>query len=165
LHTNSAAESVVRLLDLGMDPFNFADALIGILSQRLARKLCSNCKQIHVASATEVAALVEEYCSETSLDRAAVLSRWRTDFGKDGHLLLRKAVGCDACRDGYKGRVVVYELLPGTPEIKQLIRSHATVPQLVVAAQHSGMLSLRQNTLEKVLHGVLDMASARAVSS
>ena len=128
LHTNSAAESIVRLLDLGMDPFNFADALIGILSQRLARKLCSNCKQEHVASETDLAALVEEYCSETTLDRAAVLGRWRTDFGKDGHLLLGKAVGCDACRDGYKGRVVVYELLPGTPEIKQLVRSHAGAP-------------------------------------
>ncbi|MGH8565325.1 MAG: ATPase, T2SS/T4P/T4SS family [Gammaproteobacteria bacterium] len=164
LHTNSAAESIVRLLDLGMDPFNFADALIGILSQRLARKLCPNCKQAHVASETEISALIGEYCSETSLDPATVLSRWRTDYGKDGHLILSTAVGCDACRDGYKGRVVVYELLAGTPEIRHLVRSHGSVPQLVAAAEEGGMLSLRQDAIEKVLGGVLDLASARAVS-
>jgi type II secretory ATPase GspE/PulE/Tfp pilus assembly ATPase PilB-like protein len=165
LHTNSAAESVVRLLNLGMDPFNCADALIGIVSQRLARKLCPNCKQAHVASQTEMSALIGEYCSETSLDPAAVLSRWRTDYGKDGYLILSKAVGCDACRDGYKGRVVVYELLAGTPQIKHLVRSHGSVPQLVAAAEEGSMLSLRQNAIEKVLRGVLDLASARAVSS
>jgi len=165
LHTNSAAESIVRLLDLGMDPFNFADALIGILSQRLARKLCPNCKEAHVASETEISDLVAEYCGDTNLDKAAVLSQWRTDFGKDGHLILRKAVGCDACRDGYKGRVIVYELLAGTTQVKHLVRSRGTVPQLVAAAQEEGMHSLRQNAIERVLHGVLDMASARAVSS
>ena len=87
------------------------------------------------------------------------------ELGKDSiGLILREAVGCDACRDGYKGRVVVYELLAGTSEIKHLIRSHAAVPQLVTAAQADGMLSLRQNAIEKVLRGVLDLTSARAVS-
>jgi type II secretory ATPase GspE/PulE/Tfp pilus assembly ATPase PilB-like protein len=165
LHTNSAAESVVRLLDLGMDPFNFADALIGILSQRLARKLCANCKQAHIASATEISELCEEYCSETSLDPAAVVGRWRTDFGKEGQLTLRKAVGCDDCKDGYKGRVVVYELLTSTPHVKHLIRTRGSVPELFAAAQEGGMLALRQNAIEKVLLGVLDLAGARAVSS
>src|ERR1700735_1391822 len=86
LHTNSAAESILRLLDLGMDPFNFADALIGILSQRLARKLCLNCAEPYVASALDVSDLLGEYCSETQLDRAAVAGRWRTAFGKEGQL-------------------------------------------------------------------------------
>jgi type II secretory ATPase GspE/PulE/Tfp pilus assembly ATPase PilB-like protein len=165
LHTNSAAESIVRLLDLGMDPFNFADALIGILSQRLARKLCPSCKQAHVASEIEIADLSEEYCSETGLDPAAVLDEWRTNFGKDGHVILRKAVGCSACRDGYRGRVVVSELLPGTPQVKHLMRSHGSVPELVAAARDGGMRSLRQNAIEKVLSGVLDLPSARAVAS
>jgi type II secretory ATPase GspE/PulE/Tfp pilus assembly ATPase PilB-like protein len=165
LHTNSAAESIVRLLDLGMDPFNFADALIGILSQRLARKLCANCKQPHVASEEEVADLVGEYCSETNLDPATVLARWKTTFGKDGYLIFFEALGCDACKDGYRGRVVVYELLAGTSEIKHLVRSHGTVPQLLAVAQNNGMLSLRQNAIEKLLRGVVDLASARAVSS
>jgi type II secretory ATPase GspE/PulE/Tfp pilus assembly ATPase PilB-like protein len=165
LHTNSAAESIVRLLDLGMDPFNFADALIGILSQRLARKLCLNCAETYVASELEISDLLGEYCSETQLDPATLLKRWQADFSKDGHLVLRKAVGCDACRDGYKGRVVVYELLAGTPEIKHLVRSHATVPQILTAAQAGGMVSLRQNAIGKLLQGVLDLPSARAVSS
>ena len=148
-----------------MDPFNFADALIGILSQRPARKLCLNCAEPYVASELEVSDLLGEYCNEAQLDRATVLRQWQTDFGKDGHLVLRKAVGCDACRDGYKGRIVVYELLAGTPQIKHLVRSHATVPQLVAAAQEDNMLSLRQNAIAKLLQGVLDVPSARAVSS
>jgi type II secretory ATPase GspE/PulE/Tfp pilus assembly ATPase PilB-like protein len=73
--------------------------------------------------------------------------------------------GSPACRDGYKGRVVVYELLAGTPQIKHLVRTRASVPELVAAAQEGGMLALRQNAIEKVLRGVLDLTSARAVSS
>ncbi len=165
LHTNSAAESIVRLLDLGMDPFNFADALVGILSQRLARKLCSNCKQAYVASESEISDLVGEYCSETKLDPAAVRTQWQTDCGKNGHLILHKAVGCDSCRDGYKGRVVVHELLEGSLQIKHLVRSHAAIPEVLAAAQENGMLSLRQNAIDRLLHGVLDRVSARAVSS
>jgi type II secretory ATPase GspE/PulE/Tfp pilus assembly ATPase PilB-like protein len=165
LHTNSAAESIVRLLDLGMDPFNFADALIGILSQRLARKLCANCKEAHVSSEGEIADLAGEYCSGTNLDPATVLGRWKSQFGKEGHLIIHGAVGCDSCKGGYKGRVVVYELLAGTPQIKHLVRSHGTVPQLLAVAQEGGMLSLRQNAIEKLLSGALDLASARAVSS
>ena len=165
LHTNSAAESIVRLLDMGMDPFNFADAVIGILSQRLARKLCPNCKEAHVADAAETADLVAEYCLETNLDPAVVLRRWKNEFATDGHLILRTAAGCDACREGYKGRVVVYELLTATPEVKHLIRTRAAVPQLLAVAQQEGMRSLRQAAIEKVLHGVLDLNSARSVVS
>ena len=165
LHTNSAAESVVRLLDLGMDPFNFADALIGILSQRLARKLCSKCKRSHVGSEAEIAELLDEYCAETDLDKAAVLQQWRKDFASDGVLVLYEASGCEACRGGYKGRVGVYELLSGTPDVKQLVRSRASVPQIVVAARAGGMRLLRQDAIEQILRGILDRASARSVSS
>jgi type IV pilus assembly protein PilB len=78
---------------------------------------------------------------------------------------LHDASGCDACRQGYKGRIVVYELLSATPEIKHLIRSRSAVPQVVALAQQEGMLSLRQNAIEHVLRGTIDLASARAVSS
>lgn len=165
LHTNSAAESVVRLLDLGMDPFNFADALIGILSQRLARRLCPKCKRSHPCSESEISELLDEYCAETDLDRVSVLALWRKEFAVDGVLVLYEAVGCDACRDGYKGRVGVYELLSATPEVKQLMRSRATVPQIVVAARAAGMRLLRQDAIERTLRGILDRASARTVSS
>jgi len=165
LHTNSAAESVVRLLDMGMDPFNFADALIGIVSQRLARKLCSSCRQSRVVTPEEADDLASEYCAGTTLDPRQVRDQWLADFGIDGNLILREPLGCDACRDGFKGRVVVYELLSGTPEVKHLIRTHGPVPQIVVAAQAGGMLTLRQNAIDKVLRGTLDLASARAVAS
>jgi type II secretory ATPase GspE/PulE/Tfp pilus assembly ATPase PilB-like protein len=165
LHTNSAAESVIRLLDMGMDPFNFADALVGILSQRLSRKLCPNCKETRAPSDEELMDLAAEYCVGTSLDKAAVLEGWRVQFGNNGRLTVREPGGCDACRDGFKGRVVVYELLSGTPEVKHLVRTHSPVPALLASAQADGMLSLRQCAIEKVLRGVLDLGSARAVSS
>ena len=165
LHTNSAAESIVRLLDLGMDPFNFADALLGILSQRLARTLCPECKRGYRATPTQIAELVEEYCGDTKLDAATVSSRWQAEHGHESGLTLYKAVGCKACRDGYKGRLGLYELLVGTPEIKQLVRSRAPIPQLAQVAQAGGMHLLRQDAIEKVLSGALDLRSARAASS
>jgi type II secretory ATPase GspE/PulE/Tfp pilus assembly ATPase PilB-like protein len=165
LHTNSAAESIIRLLEMGMDPFNFADALIGVLSQRLARKLCSNCRQVRVASPTELVDLAGEYCAGTKLDPEETLALWRRELGTDGHILLREPAGCDSCKDGYKGRVVVYELLSASPEIKHLVRTRGAVPELLSEALNGGMHSLRQCAIEKVLHGVLDLASARAVSS
>ena len=165
LHTNSAAESVIRLLDMGMDPFNFADALVGILSQRLARKLCPNCKSPRQPGEVELMDMAVEYCVATRLDPAQVLAGWRRQFGRDGKLTVREPVGCDACRDGFKGRVVIYELLSGTAEMKHLVRTHSPVPALLAAAQEDGMLSLRQCAIDKVLRGVLDLGSARAVSS
>lgn len=165
LHTNSAAESVVRLLDLGMDPFNFADALIGILSQRLARKLCQKCKQPHSATHAEISEMLDEYCAGTNLDKSAVLTAWRKDFAPEGEFVLYEPVGCDDCHSGYKGRVGVYELLGGSDEVKQLVRSRATVPQIVRAGCDGGMRLLRQDAIEKVLSGLLDRVSARAVSS
>jgi len=165
LHTNSAAESVTRLLDLGMEPFTFADALIGILSQRLARTLCLKCKRGHLMTKVEIDELIEEYCGTAKLDPAAVLSGWQTAFGRDGRLELYEAVGCKECRDGYKGRLGVYELLVGTAELKHLVRSRATVPQLEQAAEAEGMHLLRQDAIEKALRGALDLTSARAAST
>jgi len=165
LHTNSAAESVVRLLDLGMDPFNFADALIGILSQRLAHKLCPKCKVPHSCSTAEISGLLDEYCAGTNLDKSAVLATWRKSFAPDGQFVMYEAAGCDACHSGYKGRIGVYELLGGSDEVKQMVRSRATVPLIVQAGCAGGMRLLRQDAIEKVLSGLLDRVSARAVSN
>ncbi|MDF3036301.1 MAG: GspE/PulE family protein, partial [Paucimonas sp.] len=113
LHTNSAPESIVRLLDMGMDPFNFADALLGILAQRLAKRLCSNCKQAYQPSEQEVQELLNEYCSElmntepfkkdAAAAKKAVLTNWTKSYGDDkGSLTLYRPVGCDQCSNGYK---------------------------------------------------------------
>ena len=165
LHTNSAAESVVRLLDLGMDSFNFSDALIGILSQRLARKLCTHCRKPHTASETELAELAHEYCVDTPLNSADELRRWREHYSTQGSIILYEAAGCDRCSHGYHGRIGIYELLSGSTKVKTLIRTRGTVPQLVAAAVEDGMKLLRQDAIEKVLRGLIDLASARAAST
>lgn len=165
LHTNTAAESVVRLIELGMDPFNFADALIGILSQRLVRKLCRECKKAHIATDTEILALAREHCMDSDLDPANTIESWKATYATDGHLLLYEPVGCSACRAGFRGRVGVYELMASSPLVKGVIRSRGTAPEVLDAAQRGGMRMLRQDAIEKVLSGAIDLASARAVWS
>ena len=165
LHTNSAPESIVRLLDLGMDPFNFADALIGVLAQRLTRKLCVVCRRPRTPNPTELTDLAHEYCSGTKLDPIEVLAGWQREYAHQGELRLFEAAGCDHCRHGYKGRIVVYELLPASADIKHLVRTRATVPEVAALAQRDGMVSLRQHAIQKVLQCVLDIASARAVAN
>jgi type II secretory ATPase GspE/PulE/Tfp pilus assembly ATPase PilB-like protein len=162
LHTNSAPESIVRLLDMGMDPFNFSDALLGILAQRLAKRLCGKCKQAYEPSAEELDALLGEYCEEL-LDKLTVLARWRQQYTKDGKFTLYRAVGCDDCTKGYRGRVGLHELMIGTDKIKKLLQEHARVAQLLAAALEDGMLTLKMDGIEKVLLGITDIKMVRAV--
>ena len=164
LHTNSAVESVIRLVDLGMDRFNFADALIGVLSQRLARKLCTRCRQAREATEEEIEDLALEYCGGTEVKPEAFVEQWR-EWSPSGQLVLHEAVGCSACRHGYRGRLALYELLEATPDIKHLIRSGGTTPQIAESARRSGMRLLRHDAIEKVLSGTIDLASARGAVS
>jgi type II secretory ATPase GspE/PulE/Tfp pilus assembly ATPase PilB-like protein len=174
LHTNSAPESVVRLLDMGMDPFNFADALLGILAQRLARRLCS-CKEPHIASSEELNALIEEYALElqhtatwkkdAKVAREKLFEEWIREFGNDkGQITLYTAKGCDTCNNtGYKGRVGLHELLTGTDRIKKEIQEHARVATMFATAIEEGMRTLKQDGIEKVLQGITDIQQVRAV--
>ena len=166
LHTNSAAESVMRLLDLGMDPFNFADALLGVISQRLVRSLCPDCRRLHKASAEEIDHLLREYCDGTTLEPARVRERWKSSYAdKQGHLTLYSAVGCDKCeKRGYRGRLGIHELLVNTRAVKRLIQSRANVEEIQNAAIGEGMLTLRQDGIEKVLQGHTDMAQIQSVA-
>ena len=165
LHTNSAVESVVRLLEMGMDPFNFADALIGILSQRLAQRLCRHCKVPHKLSKAELEDLAREYCTATDLQTSDVMAQWRKQYGKSGRIQVYEARGCEKCDHGYHGRIGIFELLASSPEVRQLIRSQATVPQIQEAAMRNGLRLLRQDALNKALRGDIDLVSARAVSA
>jgi type II secretory ATPase GspE/PulE/Tfp pilus assembly ATPase PilB-like protein len=173
LHTNSAPESIIRLLDMGMDPFNFSDALLGILAQRLAKRLCK-CKESYTPDADEVRLFMKEYCSELDSTApflkdkdaayAATLERLIKDYGKDGHLVFTRAKGCDTCGgSGYKGRVGLHELMIGTEPLKKLIQEHARVVQLFAQALEDGMLTLKMDGLEKALQGVTDLKQVRAV--
>ncbi|MGZ5697812.1 MAG: ATPase, T2SS/T4P/T4SS family [Usitatibacter sp.] len=174
LHTNSAPESILRLLDMGMDPFNFADALLGILAQRLAKRLCK-CKEAYTPSQEEVKHFITEYCNElvNTPDFKAdlqgsykkVFERFGRDYGfGKPDFKLYKAKGCDVCNgSGYKGRVGLHELLVGTDPMKKLIQEHARVAEMLALALAEGMLTLKMDGMEKVLQGVTDMAQVRAV--
>ena len=174
LHTNSAPESIVRLLDMGMDPFNFADALLGVLAQRLARRLCRNCKSAYVAGADEMAQMLAEYCVELAYTpsfaadseaaRRRILERWRADYaGPDGRFTLFRAVGCNECNQGYAGRLGLHELMIGTDHVKQLLQEHARVATLLSAALEDGMMTLKMDGIEKVLQGHIDLKTVRQV--
>ena len=175
LHTNSAPESIIRLLDMGMDPFNFADALLGILAQRLAKRLCSKCKAPHIATQEELKAILEEFSIELRNTEnwkrdpkaayEAVYREWAKSFANDkGQFTLYSPVGCDTCGStGYKGRVGLHELLVGTDPVKKHIQEHARVAEIVATALAEGMRTLKQDGIEKVLMGVTDMHQVRAV--
>jgi type II secretory ATPase GspE/PulE/Tfp pilus assembly ATPase PilB-like protein len=174
LHTNSAPESIVRLLDMGMDPFNFADALLGILAQRLARRLCK-CKEARIASDEEIGLLVDEYAQELLYtepwkkdrvsERKQLLESWVKEFGNEkGEITLYAAKGCEICAGtGYKGRVGLHELLLGSDTIKRHVQEHARVAQLLATALEEGMRTLKQDGIEKVLQGITDIQQVRSV--
>ena len=175
LHTNSAPESIIRLLDMGMDPFNFADALLGILAQRLAKRLCGKCKEPHPATDEEINSLLDEYSLEllntepwkkdAKGERAKLLEFWHKEFGDtNGRLVVHDAKGCDTCGGtGYKGRVGLHELLIGTDRVKKDIQEHARVAQMFATALEEGMRTLKQDGIEKVLMGITDIKQVRAV--
>lgn len=175
LHTNSAPESIIRLLDMGMDPFNFADALLGVLAQRLAKRLCAKCKRQHVPSQEELKELLEEYCQDLTQTEfwrrdpkaayESIYRDWLKQFADDkGQFKLYTAVGCETCDgSGYKGRVGLHELLTGTDSVKKLIQEHARVAEILTAALGEGMRTLKQDGIEKVLQGLTDMKQVRAV--
>jgi len=164
LHTNSAPECMVRLLDLGMDPFNFSDALLGVLAQRLVRRFCDKCKKAHRATKEEIFVLAEEYCSGTSLDPETIYQHWQETYlnGRNTFTLYTKT-GCQECDgNGYTGRLGLHELLVATPKMKKLIQHHATVEEMQNLAITQGMRTIKQDGIEKVLQGHTDMHQVRS---
>jgi type II secretory ATPase GspE/PulE/Tfp pilus assembly ATPase PilB-like protein len=155
LHTNSAPETIVRLLDMDIDPFNFADALLGIMAQRLVRTLCPACKEAYPPSQEEFAALVEEYGAE----------HWdKVGVSYSPSLTLQRAKGCPKCGGtGYKGRMGIHELLVGTDEVKRLVQKRRPVEELRAQAIKDGMTTLLQDGIQKVLKGHTDFHQVRAV--
>lgn len=149
LHTNSAPETITRLLDMGMDPFNFADALLGILAQRLSRTLCSACKETYQPDSAELEALMKEY-GEEDFEQTGI------KLGKNTTLCRPK--GCGKCGDtGYRGRMGIHELLEGTDEIKRLVQLEKPMDEIRNQAKDDGMRTLKQDGLLKVLEGETDV--------
>ena len=155
LHTNSAPETIIRLLDMGMDPFNFADALLGIMAQRLARTLCEDCKEAYHPQQDEFQSLATEYGLED-------FENTGLKFSKD--LTLYRAKGCGRCNDGgYLGRLAVHELLEGTDEIKHLIQLKSPMQEIREQARADGMTTLKQDGIRKVFKGYTDIRQIRSV--
>ena len=149
LHTNSAPETVVRLIEMGMDPYNFADALLGVLAQRLARTLCAHCKESYHPEQEEYDALVEAY--------------GRLNYEKDAmkpysdNFYLMKRVGCKKCDYGYSGRMAIHELLTATEPIKVGIKEGGSLEDIRDIAISDGMRTLRMDGVYKVIEGYTDM--------
>jgi len=160
---------------MGMDPFNFADALVGILAQRLAKRLCAKCKQAYSPGAEEIKQLLQEYCQELlntpqfKKDAKGSYERVYKDllrnYGDDkGQFTLYRKAGCETCSNtGYKGRVGLHELLLGTDAIKKNIQEHARVAEMLATALDEGMRTLKMDGIEKVMQGITDLAQVRAV--
>jgi type II secretory ATPase GspE/PulE/Tfp pilus assembly ATPase PilB-like protein len=169
LHTNSAAESVIRLLDLGMDPMNFGDSLVGIVAQRLVRGLCKHCAQSKVLSRDEYEALVLEYIDGTTMTPVEghnrLLQAASNAFGEPlPPLSMCHAVGCEQCGGrGYKGRMGIYEILENVGDMRQKIQSRAPTTAIFAEACKAGMRTLRQDALEKVMAGLIDLKQARTI--
>jgi type II secretory ATPase GspE/PulE/Tfp pilus assembly ATPase PilB-like protein len=156
LHTNSAPETISRLLDMNIDPFNFADALLGIMAQRLIRTLCPKCKAPHHPSEEEFDELMEIYGRDFFPDLGI---KYSPDF------MLYEPKGCSNCNNtGYKGRMGVHELLTGTDEVKRAVQRRAPIDELRNLAMQQGMRTLLQDALEKAMRGITDVKQARSIA-
>jgi type II secretory ATPase GspE/PulE/Tfp pilus assembly ATPase PilB-like protein len=156
LHTNSAVETVTRLLDMGCDSFNFADAMLGVVAKRLCKRLCEQCKEAYHPTRQEYDELVQGY-GTTYWDRTGVAytDEW----------ILYRGRGCEFCnKSGFKGRIPLHELLIGSPEIKSLIQSKARTAEILEAAMRAGMSTLVQDGIHKVLRGLTSYRQVRMVA-
>jgi type II secretory ATPase GspE/PulE/Tfp pilus assembly ATPase PilB-like protein len=171
LHTNSAAETVTRLIDMGMDPFNFADSLLAVLAQRLARRFCVHCRTSEPASKAQVEELLDDYLHIFPLEfrpaRQYVLNEWLTHYGQDGQLQHYQGSGCNQCRgSGMSGRVGLHELMSVTPTLRRMIQVNAHAEDLAAEAFRGGQFrTLRQDGILKVLAGLTSMDEVRANSN
>ena len=143
---------------MGMDPFDFADAMLGILAQRLARRLCNECKEPYHPTRDEHRELVEAYGAQQFKEDEL------PKFSKD--LTLMKAVGCDACEgQGYSGRIAVHELLVNSAEIKRAIKQNSGVEAITELAMAQGMRNLRMDGIQKIFLGLTDLPQVNKVSA
>ena len=157
LHTNSAPETITRLLDMGMNPLNFADALLLIAAQRLVRTLCKECTEEYHPTREEYDILVHEYGSEELFNK-------NIGIPYSEELRLKKPVGCSKCTDtGYAGRTGLHEVLEGTDEIKRMVMKKALMEEIREMAISEGMTTLKQDGIWKVFKGDCDLKQVMSV--
>jgi len=156
LHTNSAVETVTRLLDMGCDSFSFADAMLGVLAQRLTRRICKDCKEQYVGTPEEYEEIRQGYGAE----------HWdKLGISQDNTFRLTRGKGCESCnRTGYKGRVALHELLLGSDSIKRMVQAKAKTEDMLHAAIQEGMTTLMQDGVQKTLLGQTTFKEVKAVA-
>ncbi|UCG67634.1 MAG: Flp pilus assembly complex ATPase component TadA [Deltaproteobacteria bacterium] len=155
LHTNSAPETVTRLLDMGLNALNFSEALLGVLAQRLVRRLCKKCRQEYHPSEDEFQEIVSDYGTD-HFDTTGI------EFTPD--LTLYRPQGCEECSGtGYKGRLGIYELLYGSNVIKRMIKKQAGTDAILEQAAKEGMTTMKQDAVVKVFQGITDISEVRRV--
>ena len=156
LHTNNAPETLTRLLDMGMNPLNIADSFLGVLAQRLVRRLCNKCQESYNPSEEEFEDIEADF-GKKALSAAG--------YTYSSRLKLFHSPGCERCSgSGYKGRLGIHELMEGTPAIKMLIKKHATSQELGKQAVKQGMETLKQDGIHRVFEGITDIREVRRVS-
>ena len=156
LHTNSSVETVIRLLDMGLDPFNFADALLCVLAQRLVKRICVECREEYNPEQDEYDQLVRAFGAE----------HWeKLGVKHDDDFILYRGKGCGNCNNtGYRGRAGIHELLTASDELKRLVQNKARVPEMVAVAKAEGMTTLVQDGILKSLTGLTDFRQVKAVA-
>ena len=155
LHTNNASETITRLFDMGFNPIYFADALLGVLAQRLVRRLCPECKEAFHPSQQQLEEIVSEY-GRDHFDASGI------DLTAD--IVLYRCKGCEHCSDiGYSGRLAIHELLENNLEIKNLIKNKENTETIAKVAIKSGMTTLKQDGILKVFNGLTDLNEVRRV--
>lgn len=171
LHTNSAPETVTRLLDMGLDPFNFADSLLAVLAQRLVRRMCNQCRVSEPASDEQIEEWLNDYLHIyheplPGLDRDTVRQNWLTRYGRDGRLMYHHSPGCPTCgQTGFKGRAGLHELMVMSRDLRHLVQTGGRAEQIQQLALREGMTTLRQDGLEKMLAGITTYEEVRTTSN
>jgi type IV pilus assembly protein PilB len=146
LHTNDAPQTLARLVNMGVPPFNIASAVSLIIAQRLARRLCEKCKTVE------------------DIPRAALEEEGFTEEQIDAGITLYKAVGCDQCSGGYKGRVGIYQVLPVSEEIGRIIMENGNALDVADQAKKEGISDLRESAIKKVISGVTSLEEINRVT-
>ncbi|MCS4231948.1 type IV pilus assembly protein PilB [Stenotrophomonas maltophilia] len=146
LHTNDAPQTIARLMNMGIAPYNITSSVTLVIAQRLARRLCNNCKR------------------RADLPAHALLAEGFTQAQLDAGIELYEAVGCDECTEGYKGRTGIYQVMPMTDEISTIILAGGNALQIADAAQAIGVNDLRQSALVKASKGVTSLAEINRVT-
>ena len=170
LHTNSAAESIARLLEIGLDPFTFSDSLLGILAQRLVRRLCVHCRVREAMADDELQHLAGLYLASgggAGESRERLLERWRSSYGDpQGRVLRYRHAGCAHCESsGFHGRLGLHEFLGSDDALRELVRRRAPAREVVALSQARGMPTLLQDGIEKMFGGLTELPEVLAATN